>query len=273
MRPLGWCWRLVATALGFLCFGIVGSLYGLVVLPAIRITAGSPTVRSRRCRRLIRLSFRTFIRYMQLSGVLRSEVRDCQRLEDTAGKLVIANHPTLIDVVFLVAFIPDAYCVVKEWVWNSPFLGPMVRAAGYIHSREPDELIAAASDRLRRGGTVVAFPEGTRSEPGRRRRFRRGAANIVVRAHAPALLVYLQATPPTLTKSNPWYHIPPRRFLYLMDVRDIVDAQQFVVAGDSERHNAQRGTAEFERLFRKYESEAGADTGGGGRDGAMAGLE
>ncbi|WP_245395071.1 hypothetical protein [methane-oxidizing endosymbiont of Gigantopelta aegis] len=36
------------------------------------------------------------------------------------GQLIVANHPTLIDIVFLISRIPYACCIVKDSLWHNP---------------------------------------------------------------------------------------------------------------------------------------------------------
>jgi hypothetical protein len=42
--------------------------------------------------------------------------------------MIIANHPSLIDVVFLIGLVRQANCVVKQSLWENPFTRGPVRA-------------------------------------------------------------------------------------------------------------------------------------------------
>lgn len=44
------------------------------------------------------------------------------------GLLILANHPTLIDTVFLMAFVKHADCIVNNNLWRNPFTGGPVRS-------------------------------------------------------------------------------------------------------------------------------------------------
>ncbi len=63
--------------------------------------------------------------------VIGLRVDDPQALLGSQGAIVIANHPTLIDVVLLSAYIPArTRCIVKRELWNAAVLGSMMRANG-----------------------------------------------------------------------------------------------------------------------------------------------
>jgi 1-acyl-sn-glycerol-3-phosphate acyltransferase len=209
-RRDAWAWRLLATGLSFAVFGLVGFLLGLFAVPVlIAIPAGSGS-RRRRIRRLVRGAFRAFIGFMRSMRVLTYELQGFERL-GRPGQLVVANHPSLIDVVFLIAFIPHAGCVVKRALWRNPAMALVVRAAGYVPNWPTDAMIERAADALAGGQCLIMFPEGTRTQPGLPRQFHRGAATVAIRAASTVTPVFVSVQPTTLTKHAPWYRIPRRR--------------------------------------------------------------
>jgi 1-acyl-sn-glycerol-3-phosphate acyltransferase len=135
------------------------------------------------------------------------------------GQFVIANHPTLIDVVFLVACIPNAVCVVKDTLLRSFGVGLLLRGAGYVgNAEDPQASLDACVDAMRDGATLVMFPEGSRSVPGVPSRLRRGAAYVALAAQKELTPVHISCTPSSLTKSERWYDIPHRRMHFVISV-------------------------------------------------------
>jgi 1-acyl-sn-glycerol-3-phosphate acyltransferase len=112
---------------------------------------------------------------------------------------VIANHPSLIDVVVLIAFIRDANCVVKQSLWDNPCMRGPIRAAGYISNSGSMDMLEEAAGALEQGQTLIVFPEGTRTTPGQAPEFHRGAAAIAVRGASVVTPVVISVTPTTLT--------------------------------------------------------------------------
>jgi 1-acyl-sn-glycerol-3-phosphate acyltransferase len=211
-------WRLVATGFCFAAFGLGGFVIGVVVTPLLSLCISDRPRLHRIVRRLIHLSFRLFVGLMRGVGVLTYSIRGRERL-DAPGELVIATHRTLIDVVFLVACIPNAVCVVKDGVFRSRALGALVRAAGYVNSGGDAELsLQRAIAALTTGATLVIFPEGTRSSDAAEPRLRRGAAYIAMATGKPLTPVRITCEPLTLTKSEHWYDIPPRRVHFDINV-------------------------------------------------------
>lgn len=196
--------KLFALAYIFVGGGILAVLMRLV-MPLI---PGDRQMRTQRC---IRCVFRGYLQTLQYLGMLTLSVRGQDRLQASGGKIVIANHPSLLDVVALMAQVPQAQCIVKYQLWDHWFLGPLMRAAGYIRNNlEPEELLQACKKALSGGHTLIIFPEGTRTPRDGMPRFQRGVANIALLTQAPIQTVIIRCTPPFLYKGERWWQAPPR---------------------------------------------------------------
>ena len=207
------CWRLVATGYNFATFGLGGLLTATIVMPLVRCWPGTDEQRDARARQVVHYLFRGFVRQMRVTGVITLSVSDVDLLrEASAGRLVVVNHPSLIDVVLVMSLLPYSCCVVKSALWRNPLLAGVIRAAGYISNADHSKEFLGRSARILAAGyPIVVFPEGTRTAPGGELAFQRGAANIAVRNGVDVLPVVVRCDPPTLRKHEPWYRIPPRR--------------------------------------------------------------
>jgi len=219
-------WRLLVTGTCFVLFGLGGLLLGLLVFPLMLMLPGGPGRRRARTRAAVQRSFRLFVAVMSGLRGLRYEFHGAERL-GRPGQLIIANHPTLIDVVFIVAFTPAPACVVKAALFANPFTRHVVRAAGYIRNAPTDEMIERAIEALRSGDTLVMFPEGTRTRQGQPMVFHRGAASVAVRGAAVLTPVYIGVDQPLLNKTLPWYRVPPRVPCFSIRVGDDIDLEPF----------------------------------------------
>jgi 1-acyl-sn-glycerol-3-phosphate acyltransferase len=203
-------WRIIVTGTCFVLFGMGGLILGLLVFPVVLLLPGGPAQRRARTRGLVQRAFRLFVATMSGLGGLSYRFEGCERL-GRPGQLIIANHPTLIDVVFVVAFTPAPACVVKAALFANPFTRRVVRAAGYISNAPTDSMIERAIEALRSGDALVMFPEGTRTRPGQPMMFHRGAASVAVHGASVLTPIYIRVDQPFLHKSQSWYQAPPRR--------------------------------------------------------------
>lgn len=240
-RSINHAWRVFATGFVFVLFGLGALLISLTMFPVLRLSTRDPDVARRRIQRGMQHTFHFYIEVMRWLGIMTYEVHGIDRLREQ-GRLVVANHPTLIDVVLLVSLMPEVDCIVKRGLWRNPFLRWPVIWASYIPNSEGEELIEGCSDTLRRGHSLLVFPEGTRTVPGKPMRMQRGAAHIALAADADILPVTVTCDPPTLFKGNPWYRVPARRFHMKVVVGEPVSASTFRQEGDLPARAARRLT-------------------------------
>jgi 1-acyl-sn-glycerol-3-phosphate acyltransferase len=225
LRRLDLGWRVVATGFAIAVIFVGGGLLAAFVLPWAMLLPGDPRERSQE---VVRLTFRWYLRGLLWIGLVRLQMDGEERLIASGGRIVVANHPSLLDVVILMAIIPKAQCIVKHQLWDSRLLGGLVRRAGYIRNDlEADALLAACKEGLDRGAALIVFPEGTRTCPGALPHFQRGFANLAIMTGAAIVPVLIDCQPPTLTKGERWWQVPERRPVFRVEVGECVDAATY----------------------------------------------
>ena len=247
MRTLNYYWRLVATGGCFATFGIGGLLLSTLVFPPLLVLPKHK--RDIHARWIIHKSFGLFMWLMESVGIMRFEVSGADQLRNCENTLVLANHPTLVDVVALISLMPSASCVVKQALWKNPFLGGVVRAANYISNSDPEKLIDDCAADLATGHSLIIFPEGTRSRPGCPLQFLRGAAYIALKSEKPILPVLIDCNPTTLTKREKWYQIPHRRFHLRVHALDPITIHRWVRQEEPSAIAARKLNAGLEAFF------------------------
>lgn len=225
-RGDAWLLRMAATAFAFLAFGLGGLALRLLVFPPQRWRHGDPAQRQQRARATIHRAFRRFIRLLVRTGVLTYEFEGVARLGQP-GQMIVANHPSLLDVVFLIGHVADANCIVKHGLQANAFTAGPVRSARYITNDENAAMVETAARVLADGQTLIVFPEGTRTPAGQLPVFHRGACAIALRGARIVTPVVIRMDPPSLTKGEPWYRIPRRRMHYRLTVGPDIDPTQW----------------------------------------------
>lgn len=221
MRWLERAWRTAATHACFAVY-IPGSLIlGFPASVAVHLLVPAAH-RGRVGKWLLRRWYSFFVGMMTGVGVLEVERRDLELLR-RPGLFIVANHPTLIDFPLLGALLPSADCLVKasllgHWAMRWPVL-----MGGYITNDQGEHTLALCRTSLLKGNSIVVFPEGTRSPPGRPLRFQRGAAQLALRCASSLVLVRIESTVSNLHKGGRWWLAPPRKVRMRVSVSEEVD--------------------------------------------------
>ena len=244
-------WRIAATGFCFSVFGLGGLIMRCVVYPLLLLFVQGAQRREAVTKALIHYLFRCFVALMRWVGVLTVEVRNAHRLQ-RRGLLILANHPSLIDVVFLIAFVRHGDCIVKASLAQNPFTRGPVNAAGFITNNGGTQLLEDCLQSLKQGNNLIIFPEGTRTPLHGSVKLQRGAANVAVRGHIDITPVHISSSLPMLTKGTPWWQVPRRRPHFIIDVREDMAIAPFNAQAASESLAARQVTDHLaEHLFKE----------------------
>ena len=202
-------WDYVMMALGLLYWGVFGGLLTLIGGPLhwlLPKRAGE-----RLGRTLLPQLFRKFVIYLRLSDLVRADLTALDAFESIKHPFIAApNHTSLWDVVFIIARLPSAVCVMKKPILMNPLLGGGARLAGYIANDGMTRMIRDASRSLNEGGQLLLFPEGTRTRPDARwvNPLKGGCAIIAIKAQVPVYPIFIRSNTRFLQKGWPLWRRP-----------------------------------------------------------------
>lgn len=246
-------WRRLATGVCFVCFGLLGLGFGVALCPLVTLAVRDPKRRLRIAQRWMGRAMALFLWLMAALRVLTYRIDGAAGLRHP-GCMVVANHPSLIDVVFLMAAGGGMTCVAKDALFHHPVLGLAVRALGFVRNDSTLQMIDDCVGALRAGERVLAFPEGSRTIAGSQPVLQRGAAAIAVRAGCPVVPVVIRVSQPTLAKGMRWYDVPPRRPHFSVIVHPAIETRALVEAHATPMVAARRLNQRLQRLYSEASS-------------------
>ena len=187
--------------------GLMSLAWNLIAVPLYPLL--SPGRGRALGRAAIAACYRTFWALAALSGMLKIESSVLDRFRDEAGLIIVANHPSMLDALILVARLPRSACIMKAELMRNLFLGAGARLARYIRNDSARSMIRLTVQDLKRGGQLVIFPEGTRTTLRPINPFRPGVTLIAKLADAPIQTVFIDTDSPYLGKGWPLWKLPP----------------------------------------------------------------
>jgi 1-acyl-sn-glycerol-3-phosphate acyltransferase len=121
---------------------------------------------------------------------VRIVVHDPSRMSAEHGVVYIANHVSWFDVFALAATLPRYSFVAKSELKRIPLFGPAAAAAGIVflereNRKQAFESYRGATEQVRRGRSVVVYPEGTRGRDYPLRPFKKGPFVLAIASGAP----------------------------------------------------------------------------------------
>ncbi|HHJ40458.1 MAG: hypothetical protein AXA67_08335 [Methylothermaceae bacteria B42] len=207
-KKLRWIIRFGVTVISYSVYGLGSFLlwYGIYPLTSWWI---KPSERPAHARHLSYLAFNFFVRFLNFIGYWRYQVIGADKLRKP-GRVIVANHPSFLDIVLLFSLVDNAVCVVKPSLARVPLVSAPIRRCRHITAETPQRLIADAVIALRNGASLILFPQGTRTPPDLPVHFQRSAARIALEAKVPIVPVFFCYQPLLLGKGQWWYNLPDK---------------------------------------------------------------
>jgi 1-acyl-sn-glycerol-3-phosphate acyltransferase len=212
LAELGKPARILLSGSSFVFFWGGSALLTWLVLPFEVRRRLPDSEKSRRSRKWVQRGFRAFHDYMRFWGLTDFDPRKVDLDLPPGPYVMIANHPTLIDVTSIMSAVDDLAVVVKGDLWKA-HLARLLGNCGHINGGDGGTLSSASTvvqalERLEEGQPVLIFPEGTRSPEDELHPFQRGAFEAAKRAGVPIVPVFVATDPAWLMKHQRWYDVP-----------------------------------------------------------------
>ncbi|TDQ28867.1 MMPL family transporter [Tenacibaculum caenipelagi] len=192
--------HLIFSTISFAFFGLGGLLLSLFSVSVMKIIPVSKKVK-------MKWFHKTVSKFM--SSVLwsypflRNKVINNTNEDFSKQALIIANHNSFLDILTIGKLHPKMIFLVNDWVYNSPIFGKAVQLAGfYPVSKGIDEGLNHIEEKIKQGYSVMVFPEGTRSETNKIRRFHKGAFYLAETFKLDIVPVLIHGASEVLPKGN-----------------------------------------------------------------------
>ena len=225
----------------FLAFGLGGLVIGCVCFPLLAFFP------PRWMRALVRASYRLFVGAARVTGLFRVDLSpaDRPRLARTHGRVIVANHLTLIDIVILIATLPESTSIAKAAAKRNFFYSQIVRRV-FLVNDDPAGTLDEAQRLLAQSVNIIVFPEGTRTpDDAPARKLKRGAAQIALHARVPIQPIRIDCDPPVLAKGQPWHDVADRTIVWTLRALDEIP----VAAPPADHGTHAAAVALTERIF------------------------
>lgn len=145
-----------------------------------------------------------------------------QKIDPSRVYVMVANHQSGLDIMVLFKLHRHFKWVAKKGLFIIPFIGWNMALNGYIpiergRGRSKLQMMDKAAASIRKGNSVIMFPEGTRSPDGRLQTYKTGAFRLALETHSAILPVVIKGTYRAIKKGGLLVHRNNRIKLVVLD--------------------------------------------------------
>lgn len=143
---------------------------------------------------------RTWARFLVRAAGIDLRTENVERIDPKQRYILVANHYSYLDIPCIVAAIPQPIrFMAKVSLFKIPIFGWSLGRAGFIpidrkNRRTAVKSFDLAADRIRKGNTIVIFPEEGRSKTRTMRPFQRGAFLLALKSEKTIVPIAIDST-------------------------------------------------------------------------------
>lgn len=160
-------------------FGVGAVILAVFVFPFIRLF----TLRRKDfgvvARAYVSHTFRVFLGFLNLLHVSIRKVENEDDYRNIHSKIIIANHPSLLDFVYIMSLVPNSTCIVRGGLTRTPLRG-VIKQAYITNTTTFEDMCVECKKLTDMGCNVIIFPEGTRTPRHGKNNYKKGAARIAL---------------------------------------------------------------------------------------------
>jgi len=227
--------RVLSKWLAFFTFGVGAVFIVLLVFPLMRLAFLSKARFQKHGRRFISHTCRFFIFFMRCIKMADMELEgqtgalsEREKYLGLSSKIVVANHPSLIDPLLLLSLMPNADTIVIPYR-NNLILGGVIRQLYIQGSEELEDVLESGIKSLREGNCLMIFPEGTRTRRAGKVILKKGAARLALASGCTIVPVHIGGTDKFgLGKKDPWAgYNPQERYVYRLSMGPEISPENY----------------------------------------------
>ena len=239
----------VSKLVAMLSFGIGAIILAILVFPFIRLFTLHKSDFGIIARAYVSHTFRVFLPNLEICKTAIFKVEDRQAFRDIHSKVIIANHPSLLDFVYVMSLVPNSTCIVRGSLTRTPLRG-VIKQAYITNNTDFNEVLVECKKLTDKGCNVIVFPEGTRSPRIGRNNYKKGAARIALYCGCDVQPLFIGGSDKYgLGKTDPlWSYNHVEKYLYDIKMLPVIKIDQFKELSDTIA--AKHLTEEMEKVIR-----------------------
>ena len=189
-NPFLYYYRCFAKLFMIFLIGFGSIILGALCFTFLRIFVHPQKNFKKAARTLVSYSFKLYIGLCTIFGLVRTRVNNKEKYKNLKSCIVVANHPSALDMVYIISLVPNAVCVVNSYLTKTP-LAFVIKQIYLVNSLDFFELQECCKKELSEGANIIIFPEGTRTPRHGSYKYKRGAARIALASSCPVQPIYI----------------------------------------------------------------------------------
>lgn len=199
-------------------FGLGSLILGFIVFPILKILSKSSKTYKIRCTKLINKSWKILVKMLEYTGIIN--VYTDKEILEIKNKIIVASHPTYIDILLLMAYIPNSLCVIKSSILKNCIMKNVVKSLYITNDGSVKDFLNKAKVALEEGFNLIIFPTGKRVGYGEEVHIHKGAAQLAIKSGFSIVPLKITTSEPFMTKKHSLFQLGKKTVRFDIKIQD-----------------------------------------------------
>lgn len=178
--------------------------------------------------------WKLFCKLLTLSKAIKLQIKDLEKIKNIKKKVIVATHPSFIDIVILLSIIPRTTCLVKSTLAKNPILNNIVNSIFILEDETIDSIKSHSKQMIDDGFNVIIFPSGIRHRKNETPKIRKGASTIALNAKTNIVALKYYTDFDFLFINQPIYEAGEKPVTYELSYAGEIDVSSELNSTDNE---------------------------------------
>lgn len=230
-------WRAFLASTGFFIFGAGSIICNFCLFPFIKNN-------KELCSDIIRGLWKFFINFLISVRLIKLDIKKLDKIEN---KVIVATHPSFIDILILMSLIPKSTCFVKKELAHNPILKNIIGSIFITNDIDTEELKRETKFMLDKGFNIIVFPTGIRHRKNEHLKIKKGASLVALNAGKNIVPIKIFSDEDFLFINQPFYAVGTKTVTFEIEQCPEIDIEQY--RNESEIVTKKEITKQIEKIL------------------------
>ena len=199
-------------------FGLGSLILGFVVFPVSEIFSKSSKTHKTRCVKIVNISWKFLVKMLEFSGII--DVYADREISKIKNKIIVASHPSYIDILLLIAYIPNSLCLAKPSLLKNFIMKNIVKSLYITNDGTVEDFLNKSKSALEDGFNVIIFPTGKRVDDGEDVHIHKGAAQLAIKSGISIVPLKITTSEPFMMKNHSFFQLGKKIVHFDIKIQD-----------------------------------------------------
>ncbi|MGN0006219.1 MAG: lysophospholipid acyltransferase family protein [Candidatus Gastranaerophilaceae bacterium] len=214
--------------LGYIFFSIGALIISFFVFPLLKFQKNF----KQKASAVIQKTWFWLIKYLEFCQIIK--VNYPKEICEIRNKVVVATHLSYVDIVILIALIPNSVCLVKQSLAKNFIMKNIIKSLYITNDEGVEAFEKQSSAAIDEGFNIIIFPTGQRVDDNEKVNIHKGAALISIKNNVSVVPIKIELSSEFLPKNKFFCDAGKKTVVFDIKIQDEIVPEFLREAGMSD---------------------------------------